>query len=60
MLGGDLAPPSTVLRCVQACFRELLGRKDVIVANVRYYLQDLTGPPPEDALAEEEPAHPNG
>ena len=38
----------------------LLGRKDVIVANVRYYLQDLTGPPPEDALAEEEPTQSAG
>jgi amino acid transporter len=31
----------------------LLGRKDVIVANVRYYLQDLDEPPSPDALAEE-------
>jgi amino acid transporter len=30
----------------------LLGRKDVIVANVRYYLQEMGAPPP-DALAEE-------
>lgn len=32
----------------------LLGRKDVIVANVRYWLQDLPMPPPADALAEED------
>jgi len=32
----------------------LLGRKDVIVANVRYYLQDLPTSPPADALAEED------
>ncbi len=32
----------------------LLGRKDVVVANVRYYLQDLPTAPPADALAEEE------
>ena len=31
----------------------LLGRKDVIVANVRYYLQESDQPPPLDALAEE-------
>ncbi len=31
----------------------LLGRKDVIVANVRYYLQEMDEPPPADALAEE-------
>jgi amino acid transporter len=31
----------------------LLGRKDVVVANVRYYLQELAEPPPSDALAEE-------
>jgi amino acid transporter len=33
----------------------LLSRKDVIVANVRYYLQEMDEPPPSDALAEEEP-----
>ncbi|HLK59119.1 MAG TPA: APC family permease [Chthonomonadaceae bacterium] len=38
----------------------LLGRKDVIVANVRYYLQDLGGPPPKDALAEEDPLYEAG
>jgi hypothetical protein len=32
----------------------LLGRKDVVVANVRYYLQDLPTAPPADALAEED------
>ena len=31
----------------------LLGRKDVIVTNVRYYLQEMDQPPPKDALAEE-------
>jgi amino acid transporter len=31
----------------------LLSRKDVIVANVRYYLQELDEPPLPDALAEE-------
>ncbi len=31
----------------------LLGRRDVIVANVRYYLQLTDSPPPEDAMAEE-------
>jgi hypothetical protein len=31
----------------------MLGRRDVIVANVRYYLQDRPEPPPADALAEE-------
>ena len=31
----------------------LLGRRDVIVTNVRYYLQDMDEPPPHDALAEE-------
>jgi amino acid transporter len=31
----------------------LLGRKDVIVTNVRYYLQDADEPPPRDALADE-------
>ncbi|HLJ57815.1 MAG TPA: APC family permease [Chthonomonadaceae bacterium] len=31
----------------------LLGRKDVIVTNVRYYLQEMDEPPPKDALAEE-------
>lgn len=37
----------------------LLGRKDVIVANVRYYLQDLPAPP-DDALDEEDgPVDPN-
>lgn len=41
----------------------LLGRNDVIVANVRYRLQDLPVPPPADALDEEiQPvsAHKNG
>ena len=32
----------------------LLSRRDVIVANVRYYLQHTDSPPPSDALAEEE------
>ena len=32
----------------------LLGRNDVVVANVRYYLQDLPTAPPADALAEED------
>ena len=32
----------------------LLARRDVVVANVRYYLQHIDGPPPSDALAEEE------
>ncbi len=36
----------------------LLSRRDVVVANVRYYLQEMDEPPPPDALAEEEPAHP--
>jgi amino acid transporter len=31
----------------------LMGRKDVIVTNVRYYLQDTDAPPASDALAEE-------
>ena len=31
----------------------LLGRKDVIVTNVRYYLQHMDEPPSMDALAEE-------
>lgn len=31
----------------------LLSRKDVIVANVRYYLQEIEEPPARDALAEE-------
>jgi amino acid transporter len=31
----------------------LLGNKDVIVTNVRYYLQKMDEPPPQDALAEE-------
>ena len=31
----------------------LMGRKDVIVTNVRYYLQEMDEPPPHDALAEE-------
>jgi len=35
----------------------LLGRKDVIVTNVRYYLQEMDQPPPKDALAEE--VHPS-
>ena len=38
----------------------LLSRRDVVVANVRYYLQHSDSPPPADALAEEEtvqPAH---
>jgi amino acid transporter len=34
----------------------LLSRRDVIVANVRYYLQHSDSPPPADALAEEEMA----
>ncbi len=35
----------------------LLSRKDVIVANVRYYLQEMDEPPPSDALSEEDAAH---
>jgi len=35
----------------------LLGRKDVIVANVRYYLQRMDEPPPQDALSEETAHH---
>jgi amino acid transporter len=31
----------------------LMARKDVIVTNVRYYLQEMESPPPSDALAEE-------
>ena len=31
----------------------LLGRNDVVVANLRYYLHDMDSPPPMDALAEE-------
>jgi amino acid transporter len=31
----------------------LLSRRDVVVANVRYYLQNVSEPPPLDALAEE-------
>jgi len=31
----------------------LLGRKDVIVANVRYYLHQTEEKPPIDALEEE-------
>jgi len=31
----------------------LLGRNDVIVANVRYYLQELNASPPTDALTED-------
>jgi amino acid transporter len=31
----------------------LLSRHDVIVTNVRYYLQELASPPPADALSEE-------
>ncbi|HZP81127.1 MAG TPA: hypothetical protein VFB21_05795, partial [Chthonomonadaceae bacterium] len=31
----------------------LLSRRDMIVANVRYYLQEQDQPPPADALAEE-------
>ncbi len=31
----------------------LMSRKDVIVTNVRYYLQEMDEPPPHDALAEE-------
>ncbi len=34
----------------------LLGRRDVIVANVRYYLQRSDVPPPADAMAEESAA----
>jgi len=33
----------------------LLSRHDVIVTNVRYYLQALDVPPPSDALSEEDP-----
>ena len=36
----------------------LLSRRDVVVANVRYYLQHTDAPPPADALAEEEVPHP--
>ena len=32
----------------------LLSRRDVVVANVRYYLQHSESPPPSDALAEED------
>ena len=32
----------------------LLSRRDVVVANVRYYLQHSETPPPSDALAEED------
>ncbi len=32
----------------------LLARRDVVVANVRYYLQHTDNPPPADALAEED------
>lgn len=32
----------------------LLSRRDVVVANVRYYLHNSPTPPPADALAEEE------
>ncbi len=33
----------------------LLSRRDVVVANVRYYLQTSVEPPPSDSLTEEEP-----
>lgn len=33
----------------------LLSRRDVVVANVRYYLQTSLDPPPSDSLTEEEP-----
>lgn len=36
----------------------LLARKDVVVANVRYYLQEPDAPPPSDALSEEMETHP--
>ena len=32
---------------------KLLSRRDVVVANVRYYLENADAPPPADALAEE-------
>ena len=39
----------------------LLGRKDVVVANLRYYLHEMDEPPSMDALAEEiAPALPSG
>ena len=31
----------------------LLGRRNIIVTNVRYYLEESEAPPPRDALAEE-------
>jgi amino acid transporter len=48
----NLLHGQTGLRLLSA----LRSRRDVIVANVRYYLQEMDEPPPSDALAEEEPA----